>query len=178
MRGTFLIIAILPALLFGQAGTQKDDVWAPLRFIVGAWEGSASSHSIEGRATCEGRFLFNGAFLQLESKDVFAPREEMPQGLTHEDIGIFSYDRERKTLVLRQFHCEGFVNQYVLDSLSTGGTTIAFISERLENFPPGWRAKVQFEIFNDNEFVELYKLAPPEGELEVYSESHLTRKDR
>ena len=177
MHRTFLIIAILPALLFAQAGTQKD-VWAPLRYFVGEWEGTATSHASKGRATCEGRFMFNGAFLRLESRNVFAPGEQMPQGLTREDLGIFSYDRERKTLVLRQFHGEGFVNQYVLDSLSMDGTTIVFVSERLENFPPGWRAKVQFEIFDRNEFVELYKLAPPGGELEVYSETHVTRKGR
>jgi len=164
--------------LFAQAGTQKDDVWAPLRYFVGEWEGTATSHAIKGRSTCEGRFIFDGAFLRLENKHVFTPGEQMPQGATHEDLGIFSYDRERKALVLRQFHGEGFVNQYVLDSLSTDGTTIVFVSERLENFGPDWRAKVQFEIFDRNEFVELYKLAPPGGKFEVYSEAHLMRSDR
>ena len=34
----------------------------------------------------------------------------------HEHWSFFSYDRARKALVLRQFHQEGFVNQYVLDT--------------------------------------------------------------
>ena len=43
--------------------------------------------------------------------------------------------------MLRQFHIEGFVNQYKLESISADGKTIVFISEAIENIPA--RATVQ-----------------------------------
>jgi hypothetical protein len=37
----------------------------------------------------------------------YAPQPKNPTGETHNDIGLFSYDKRRKLLVLRQFHIEG-----------------------------------------------------------------------
>ena len=47
----------------------------------------------------------------------------------------------RKTFVFRQFHGEGFVNQYTLDSLSGDKKMLVFVSEAIENIPQGWRAR-------------------------------------
>jgi len=177
MRKTMLIVALLPAMLSAQTG-ERQDVWAPLKFFVGAWEGTAASRSGSGTAEREYRFILDGAFLQAESRHVYEASMQSPDGQTHEGLELFSYDRVRETLVMRQFHSEGFVNQYLLDSLSADSTTIVFASEHLENVPPGWRAKEQFEIINGNEFIEFFKLAPPGGEFEVYWETHLKRKDQ
>jgi hypothetical protein len=94
----------------------------------------------------------------------------------HEDWGLFSYDRSRKKFVLRQFHVEGFVNQYVLDSLAADGKTLILVTESIENIPVGWRAKETYKILNDDEFVEIFELAEPGKGFEVYSENHLKRK--
>jgi len=176
MHGILLIIALLSVLLPARA---EDDhgAWGPLTFFAGKWEGTATSRSGTGTATREYRFMFNGAFLNEEVRHVYDPSAEEPEGQTHEEVGFFSYDRERRTFMLRQFHSEGLVVQYVLDSLSADSTTIVFVSESIENAPPGWRAKEQFEIIGDDEFIELFKLAPPGGEFEAYWETHLTRKD-
>jgi len=37
--------------------------------------------------------------------------------------------------VFREFNIEGFVSQYLLDSLSTDGATFVFVRESSENFP-------------------------------------------
>lgn len=47
----------------------------------------------------------------------------------------------RKTFVLRQFHIEGFVNQFKIESISPDGKTIIFISESIENIPVGYRQR-------------------------------------
>jgi len=175
VHGIVLIIALLPAMLSAQTG-QRQNVWGPLAYFVGTWEGTAESRSGRGTAERECRFILDGAFLRAESRHVYEMSPQLPEGQTHEGLELFSYDRARKALVMRQFHGEGFVNQYLLDSLSTDSTTIVFVSEHLENVPPGWRAKEQFEIINGNEFIEFFKLAPPGGEFEPYWETHLTRK--
>lgn len=60
---------------------------------------------------------------------------------------------------MRQFHIEGFVNQYKLDSISPDKKTIVFISENIENIPAGWRAKENCDLTRDNEFTETFELA-------------------
>ena len=86
-----------------------------------------------------------------------------------------SYDKVRKTFVLRQFHVEGFVNQYKLDSISPDGKTIVFVSEALENIPTGWRAKETYQLTAANEFMETFELAPPNGKYSVYTKAVLKR---
>ncbi|MGH9939978.1 MAG: hypothetical protein ACREAM_27365, partial [Blastocatellia bacterium] len=97
---------------------------------------------------------------------------------------LFSYDRARKQFVLRQFHVEGFVNQYALASAKTDGKpdgetdgkTLIFTTESIENIPPGWRARETYKIISEEEFIEVFELAAPGKEFQVYSENHLKRK--
>jgi hypothetical protein len=93
----------------------------------------------------------------------------------HEDFGIYSYDRALKKVVLRQFHGEGFVNEYTLDSISADGKWLEFTTVRIENFAPGWRAKEAYRIVSADEVVETFSLAAPGREFAVYSETHLKR---
>jgi hypothetical protein len=81
-------------------------------------------------------------------------------GDVHEHVGYFSCDKGRTAIVLRQFHAEGFVNQYVLAPGSTA-TKVVFESERLENFSNEWRAKETYEIVSKDEFIETFELAAP-----------------
>ena len=74
----------------------------------------------------------------------------------------------------RQFHVESFVIQYV--TASSSGDAIVFTSESIENIPTGWRARETYKIVNPDEFVEVFELAAPGKEFEVYSEGRLRRK--
>lgn len=121
--------------------------------------------------------MLNGKFLQARNKSTFAPQARNPKGEVHEDIGFFSYDSNRKRFVLRQFHVEGFVNQYVLQDLAEDGKTMVFVTESIENIPPDWRAKETYRVLNDDEFTEVFELAVPGKDFEVYTKSHFKRKD-
>jgi hypothetical protein len=175
MRRIVLFITFLPVVLAAQT-EERHEAWLPLMYFVGKWEGTAVSRIGKGTVEREYRFILEGAFLRGENRHVYEMSAQLPEGRIHEGLEIFSYDRARETLVLRQFHSEGPVNRYLLDSLSADSTTIVFVSEHLENVPSGWRAKEQFEIINENEFIEFFKLAPPGGEFEAYWETHCTRK--
>ena len=93
----------------------------------------------------------------------------------HEDRGFISYDKGRKTFVLRQFHIEGFVNQYKIESISQDGKTIVFVSESIENIPAGYRAKETYQVVNENEFAETFEIAEPGKDFELYSTATLRR---
>ena len=40
----------------------------------------------------------------MKTRSVFEPTEKNPKGEIHEDFGVFSYDRTRKTFVMRGFY--------------------------------------------------------------------------
>ena len=80
--------------------------------------------------------------------------------------------------MLRQFHVEGFVNEYTLDSVSADGKLLEFTTVRIENVAPGWRAKEFFRVLSPDEFVETFSLAAPGKPFEVYSETKPPNRDR
>jgi hypothetical protein len=86
---------------------------------------------------------------------------------------MVSYDRARKKFVLRQFHVEGFVNQYAADPLQD--KTWRFESEAIENIPSGYRARETYTITGPDTFTERFELAPPGKEFALYSQTTFKR---
>jgi hypothetical protein len=89
---------------------------------------------------------------------------------------MISFDQARKNFVLRQFHVESFVNQYVMTSSSADGKTIVFTSDSIENIPAGFRARETYKILGADEFTEVFEIAEPGKDFELYSEGHFRRK--
>ena len=72
----------------------------------------------------------NGHFLSERNQVAWEKAE------IHEDFSYLSYDTRQKKIVWRQFHSEGFVHEYTLDSISADGKSLEFSSVRIENIPP------------------------------------------
>ncbi len=182
MRKAILLSLLFPVLIFAQSDQKPDakkpDVWEPMKYLVGKWEGSSQGRPGEGAVEREYGFILNGKYLQVKNKSVYKPQEKNPKGEVHEDLGLISFDRGRKQFVFRQFHIEGFVNQYTAEAPTAESKTIVFTSESIENIPAGWRARETYKIINADEFVEIFELAAPGKEFEVYSESRLRRRAR
>ncbi|MCJ7497087.1 MAG: hypothetical protein MUO78_02985 [candidate division Zixibacteria bacterium] len=175
MRKLFFILILMPGILFAQ-GEKKEDVWSPFKYFVGNWKGTGKGRSGLSKLEAEFKFVLNGKYLQVRGKAVFEPQEKNKKGEVHEDLGFISFDRARKTFIFRQFHVEGFVTQNVLDSLSSDEKTFVFLSEIIENIAPGWRVRATYKIQNENEFLQIFELAEPGKDFEVYSENQLKRK--
>src|SRR5262249_37650988 len=107
---------------------------------------------------------------------VYAPQEKNPKGERHEDWGMFSFDGIRKKLVLRQFHVEGFVNQYVLERASADGKELVFVTEAIENIPAGYRARESYRFTDQDHFEETFEIAEPRKEFEVYVKTKFHRE--
>lgn len=150
------------------------DPLAPIAGLVGRWTGTAEGQP--GKGTVERHYerVLGARFIQARNRSTYPPQEKNTKGEEHEDLGIFSYDRARKAIVFRQFHVEGFVNQYVMDAGSTAGR-IVFTSEAIENIPAGWRARETYVLSSPDQLEEIFELAEPGKEFEVYSRSRLTR---
>ena len=174
--GAQLILALMMWSPIRAQGPQQPDVWEPLKYFIGSWEGMAKGQPGNGKVEREYQFVLNGKYLQAKNKSVYPPQEKNPKGEVHEDWGLFSYDRGRKQFVLRQFHVEGFVNQYALDRAASSDKTLVFVTESIENIPAGWRARESYRILNNDEFVEVFELAAPGKDFEVYAENRFKRK--
>jgi hypothetical protein len=139
---------------------------SPVQFFEGEWRGSTEGKpgkSIEATRACE--FILNRRYLHCRTTVTY-PNE------THRDWAVFSFDKARNRIVMRQFHVEGFVNQYA------GDDKLVFESEAIENIPAGWRARETYRIAGPDEFTETFELAAPGKEFEVYSEGRYRRSAR
>lgn len=175
---TLMVLAMVGFMVSPAALAEEkevEDTWAPLRPLVGEWTGTGAG----GRSHVEAQYGFTlgGKLLEVSHRAVFSPDEKNPDGEIHEDTGFISYGRARDKFVFRQFHIEGFVNQYALDSLSTDGKTLVFISESIENAPPGTRAKLVISISNEDEITTSFHVAWPEQGFQCYSQNNLKRKE-
>lgn len=173
---TLTVFCILISTSLFSQEEKKPDVWQPMRFFIGTWEGTGAGEPGNSTVKRKYSFVLNDKFINGENTSVYAPQEKNPKGETHQHRDIFSFDKSKKKFILRQFHQEGFVNQYILDSISTDGKFISFITEAIENIPAGWKAKETYRILNDNEFTETFELAESGKEFAVYSKNHLKRK--
>jgi len=165
---------LLVALVIAASALAQSDPWAPLRAFEGKWEGETSGKPGKGTTAREYQFRMNGKFLFQRDKSVYQPTDPAGKPLAHEDFGVFSYDTDSKKILWRQFHSEGFVNEYALDSVSADGKTLEFVTTHIENLP-GFQAKKQYRIVSASEIEETFWLAPPGKELAVYTVAHLKR---
>ena len=156
----------------------RPDPWLPLRRFIGTWEGEARGEAGTGKAERTYAFVLNNRFIQVASKASYVPTEKKPKGEIHEDLGFFSYDRAQKKLLVRQFHVEGFVNLYALESISDDGRTLVFVTTAIENIAPGWRGRETYSFTGENEFTEKFELAEPGKDFAPYSEARFRRKAR
>ena len=160
--------------ILAQVPSAPADRWASVRFLLGKWEGTSTGHSGTATVQREYRFVLRDQFIEERSTSTYLPQEQNPKGEVHEHISYISHDRARKLFVLRQFHVERFVIQYVQESDSSSGTLV-FVSEAMENTPPGWRARESYVVHGPDEFEEVFELAQAGKPFEVYSRTRLKR---
>lgn len=174
MKQLVLLFLLAPTLTFGQLSKQ-DSIWLPLKFMIGNWTGTSEGQPGKGKYERSYQFALNKKFIEVRNRSTYPPSKNHPDGEVHEDHGFISYDRGRKTFVLRQFHIEGFVNQFKIESISPDGKTVVFTTESIENIPSGYRARETYVIVDESEFIEIFELAEPGKDFELYSKASLKR---
>jgi hypothetical protein len=139
-------------------------------FLVGSLEGQSDGQP--GHATVRRQYerVLNGKFIRVQNASTYAPQPKNPKGEVHQDVGYFSHDGARKRVVLRQFHVEGFVNQYVQEPGS-----LVFVSEAIENIPAGYGARETYVSLGPNAFEETFELAERGKDWALYSRARFKR---
>ncbi len=159
----------LPAV--AEESTSTDPL-EPLRFLAGRWDGSVDGKLGTGIGKRHYDFVLGGRFLLMKHSSVRLPQEKSPDGDNHEEIGMFSVDGDRNTLVLRTFNIEGFTLEYACDAEAV---KLVCVSERIEN-GRGIRARLTLTRQSRHSFAEVFEIAWRDGEdLSAYFTNTWTR---
>jgi len=177
LKSALWLVVIVPVLALS-ADVPQPDRWASVRFLLGSWEGTSEGEPGRGTVTRRYEFVLGERFIHERNTSTYAPQEKNRKGEVHEHWSFISYDRARKALILRQFHQEGFVNQYVHKLQDGPVRTIVFESESFENLDASWRARETYEVLGPDEFTEAFELSEPGKPFELYSKNHLKRVRR
>jgi hypothetical protein len=176
MKSCILAFVFSVAAANVYAADDNTDVWQPIRFFIGHWKGTTEGEPGTGTVDRTYDLVLRDHFIQEHSTSTYPPQAKNKAGEVHQHLSMISYDRERKTLVLRQFHVEGFVNLYALNRAASTPKRLVFESEHFENFNNAWKAKETYDIISEDEFIETFELAPPDKPFQLYSRNHLKRE--
>lgn len=180
MKNTILIVVVMLLVVVEvSAQTEREagrdgealDPWKPFNTLVGNWEGQIDGKLGTGNGVRRYEFIFGGKYLLLRHESVRLPQEKSPEGDQHQELGVFSYDRQRNVIVLREFMNEGVV---VRSPCAVNDKKIVCASEEVES-GPGIRSRLTLEIVDRYRFKEVYELAFPGRELEHYFTNHWVR---
>lgn len=170
-----LALCLFPATMVAERQSSgPNSMLSVLDPFIGRWQGTSEGQPGKGTLEREYTRVLNSRFVHVKNRSVYPPQERNPKGEQHEDVGIFSADGARKRVVFRQFHVEGFVNEYVQES-QAADRTLVFVTESIENIPSGWRARETYTLIGPDEFEEVFELAPPGKPFELYSRARLKR---
>lgn len=143
--------------------------------FVGKWRGTGKGDP--GNSTVERTYtpVLAGRFIEVRNTSTYAPQTANPKGEVHDDVGYLSFDNGRKLFVLRQFHVEGFVNQYAATTPDFEGARLVFASEAFENIPASMKARESYTFTSADRFEEVFEIAEDGVTFQVYSHNTLTR---
>ena len=167
-KSAMLLLILTAATNSIAEAQQTEDRWAAFQPLVGKWKGTGQGPTGAPVQNVEWKFVLGGSLLQCTTSS-------QARGDHHQDIGLISYDTSRQKFIYRAFHSEGFVNQYVA-TISPDGTVIEFVSESIENGPPGLRAMETLQ-FKGTSLETTLRLATGDGPYKVCASAKLERDD-
>jgi hypothetical protein len=154
---TAFLILLAPGL---SAAEPMVDGLAPLRWMVGEWRGVGQGDpGISGSERRVDSYL-EGKYIRAQGRSVYPKQEKNPKGEVHAELDLWSFDKARSVIVLRQFDTLGFVCTYVLDKAASTADRWVLTAESLENVPSGWKARYIITRKSDDEYHEQLELDP------------------
>ncbi|MFN3464773.1 MAG: hypothetical protein ACK4X1_11935 [Terricaulis sp.] len=149
--------------------TEVDQRLAPLARFVGHWRGAAEGEPGTGAVERSYVPILAGKFVEERNVSSYS------SGEIHHHLAFWSLDRGRGRFVLRQFHQESFVNQFVATTADFVDGLLVVESESIENIPPGFRARETYRFSGSDAFEEVFEIAEPDADFAIYSRNRFTR---
>jgi hypothetical protein len=174
MRSPILGVSAFLCLGLQAQHCTTDTAWAAFQPLLGTWSGQAEGEPGIGTVQRSVTPALDGAFLRVTDQGEFLPQEKNPKGERHADESFISFDHAQRVFRMKQFHQGGILNEFKVDSVSADGHTIILITERVENFMPGWRSRLTWIIDGDS-WIEVFDVAPPNKKWMTYMRITLKR---
>lgn len=139
---------------------QAEDGLAEVRWLIGDWAGKGEGDPGTSTSERHTETILDDHYLRVDGRSVYPKQERNPKGEIHAQIDMWSYDRARRTIVVRQFDTLGFVTTYVLDKAASTTDRWVLNAEYLENLPQGLRARYMYTRKSPTEYEETLSLDP------------------
>lgn len=160
--------SVAPRLGVAAAGV---DPFAPLRFLVGDWQGESDGKL--GKATVKRsyRFVLGESFLQGTDASSYPQPPPYGRDLVNEHWSFLSVDPYSFRLELRLLRANGAVEQFAL--ASKGPEKLVFESKA--GLLPTTKARLTYELYPPDTFIERIEAARDDGPFEVWTATFLQR---
>ena len=143
-----------------------------LSWLVGTWKGEATGRPGRGTQTRRYEWILRGVFLMGTNRTAWMATPEHPEGEVHEDISIFSYDRDAERIVMHVFYVERFVAEYTCEPRAPD--VWVFTAGHVRNGPNGMRSRETLTRRGD-EMESRFELAMAGKEFAEYTREVLRR---
>ena len=157
-------------------GPAPQSSWKPfneLAWLVGHWAGTASSGARIGGRVARFTMELGGHYLMHRGSTVF-PAEEGRLEETFEEVGWWSYDRERRMYVASYCFSTGVSGRFDVEVASDGA--VRLVAPALQNYETGARARLTLRKAGDTGLDISMDIAPAGKDFVAYQTSSLKRK--
>lgn len=171
----FVMSAVAAPAAYGEVQASEPaeplEPWALLKSLEGTWEGEVDGRLGKGKGVRTYELILRDRYLLSRHRSVRLPQDKSPEGDQHEELGVFSFDKERDKIVYREFMIEGMV---IRSPCEVEDNRIECVSEAVES-GPGIRARLTLDILDPYRFTETYHLGFSGREPEHYLTVQWTR---
>ena len=145
---------------------QKAMAWEAFGVLAGTWQVAIDGKLGLAPGVRQYKFILKDRYLLVRQESAHPSQPKYPGGDEHSDLGIYSYDKARDSIVYRQFFSEGVIVQFTCDF---EGKRFLCVSERTES-SCGMQveARFSFEIVDSERLKEVYEIGFDGRDLEVY----------
>jgi hypothetical protein len=150
--------------------------WKPfqeLGFLLGSWSGTADSGGRVGGRVARFTLEMGGTYL-VHRGNVFLAAEDGKPDENIDEVGYFSYDRERRSYVATYFFSTGVSGVYDVEFGADGAVRLA--SRELQNYENGAKARLLLAKRSDTELSLSMDIAPPGRNFVPFVTSTLKKK--
>jgi hypothetical protein len=160
MRSMLLsILVALSSASVGAAEPAKDGL-AEFRWMEGEWRGIGEGDPGTSASERHVDLYLGNKYLRATGRSVYPKQENNPKGEVHSQLNLWSFDRARSAVVMREFDTLGFVCTYVLDKAASAPDRWVLVAESLENVPKVWKARYVVTRKSEDEYHEMLELDP------------------
>lgn len=150
--------------------------WKPfsdLTWLVGHWVGTASSGGRIGGRIVRFTMELSGNYLMERGSTIFPAEEGRPEE-SIDEIGLWTYDRERRKYAASYLFSTGVSGAFEAEIREDG--SIRLVAPSLLNYEAGARARLTLRKVGESGLEVAMDLAPPGKDFVAYLSSSLKRK--